>query len=83
MMRQWIVNGAALLLLAAVPVCASGCAWMGKAAGKAQAKVENKIDAMDKSYHDSYERERAKGSSEKQNSGQQDTEVKTEAPGSL
>ena len=83
MMRQWMSKGAALLLLAALPVCVSGCAWMGKAAGKAQAKVENKIDAMDKSYHNSYEQERAKGSPEKKSSETQDTEIKTEASGSL
>jgi outer membrane lipoprotein-sorting protein len=78
MMRRWMSGGVALLLLAMVPAFVSGCAWMGKAAGKAQAKVENKIDAMDKSYHDSYGQERAKGAPEKQN-----TENKAGESGSL
>ncbi|MDR1360057.1 MAG: hypothetical protein LBJ82_03655 [Deltaproteobacteria bacterium] len=60
---------AAWPLLAALVLCASGCAWMGKAAGKAQAKVENKIEAMDRNYNESYDKERARGSSEERNTG--------------
>ena len=66
MMRHRMGSTAMLLLLAALVAGGGGCAWMGKAAGKAQAKVENKVDAMDRSYHESYEQERAKGSSGKQ-----------------
>ena len=52
------------LLLTAILSALSGCAWMGKAAGKAQAKMENKIDVMDRSYHESYEEERNRGKQE-------------------
>ncbi len=65
MVRQWMSKGAALLFLTAVLAGVSGCAWMGKTAGKAQAKMENSIEAMDRSYRESYEQERARGSSEK------------------
>lgn len=37
-----------------------GCSWMGKTAGKAQAKLERKTQAVEDGYHEGYESEKAK-----------------------
>ncbi len=42
----------------------SGCSWMGRTAGKAQAKVERKTDAVEQGYHQGYSEEKAKSSSQ-------------------
>lgn len=37
-----------------------GCSWMGRTAGKAQAKLERKAQAVEDGYHEGYESEKAK-----------------------
>lgn len=39
---------------------AGGCSWMGRTAGKAQAKVERNVKSMEEGYQEGYETERAK-----------------------
>ncbi|WCB47062.1 hypothetical protein [Nitratidesulfovibrio vulgaris] len=39
---------------------ASGCSWVGRTAGKVQAKIERKTDAVEKGYNDGYSGERQK-----------------------
>ena len=54
-------------LLAAFALGAvSGCSWMGRTAGKAQAKVERKADAVEQGYHQGYNEEKAKSSQAKE-----------------
>ena len=36
------------------------CAWMGRTAGKAKAKIERKTDEIDRSYHQGYANEKSK-----------------------
>ena len=38
----------------------TGCAWLGKTAGKAQAKIERKVDAAERGYGEGYKEEKAK-----------------------
>ncbi len=40
----------------------SGCHWVGSTAGKAQAKIERKIDAVQGGYEDGYSKEKSKTS---------------------
>ena len=50
-----------LVLLAVFAIAAaSGCSWMGRTAGKAQAKVERKVDAVEQGYDKGYKEEKAK-----------------------
>lgn len=68
MTRAWMRNSLLLLALAGMLSGTAGCGWMGKTAGKAQAAVENGVEAMNKGYKDGYEEKRAKentGSQEK------------------
>lgn len=46
----------AALLIANV----GGCSWMGRTAGKAQAKVERNMQSIEKGYQEGYETERGK-----------------------
>ncbi len=39
---------------------AGGCAWVGRTAGKAQAKIERKANDLESGYHDGYKGEKAK-----------------------
>lgn len=50
----------AFLLLIVSALFCSGCAWMGKTAGKAQAKIERKVDDVQDGYNRGYKEERAK-----------------------
>ncbi len=46
--------------IAVVVMCmflAGGCSWLGNTAGKAQAKIERKIDAVEKGYEEGYNNE--------------------------
>ena len=38
----------------------TGCSWLGKTAGKTQAKIERKVDAVERGYGDGYKEEKAK-----------------------
>ena len=38
----------------------TGCGWVGKTAGKTQAKIERKVDAVERSYGEGYKEEKAK-----------------------
>jgi hypothetical protein len=38
----------------------TGCSWLGKTAGKAQAKIERKTDSVERGYEDGYKEEKAK-----------------------
>ena len=48
------------VLLVSLLSAVGGCAWMGKTAGKAQAKVERGVKSMEEGYQEGYEAERAK-----------------------
>lgn len=74
MKRFWTHKGLVLLVLAAVLVGMSGCGWMGRTAGKAQAKVEKGVEALGKGYKDGYEDERgASGEKNKEEQKKPDT----------
>lgn len=51
---------AAFLVLTLMTALASGCSWMGRTAGRAQAKAERNVEALEKGYKDGYESERGK-----------------------
>ncbi|MDR2573122.1 MAG: hypothetical protein LBC94_02040 [Desulfovibrio sp.] len=38
----------------------SACAWMGRTAGKAKAKIERKTDEIDHAYHQGYANEKSR-----------------------
>ncbi|MBD8894990.1 hypothetical protein [Desulfovibrio desulfuricans] len=38
----------------------SGCSWVGRTAGKASAKIERKVDAVQQGYNDGYKGEQKK-----------------------
>ena len=48
------------LAILATSVLLGGCSWMGRTAGKAQAKVERKIGSVEEGYHEGYSQEKAK-----------------------
>jgi hypothetical protein len=50
----------AVFLIATVCFSVSGCAWMGRTAGKAKAKIERKAGEMDRAYHEGYAGEKKK-----------------------
>jgi len=50
----------ALLTLMLVAALATGCSWMGRTAGKAQAKAEKNLKAIEQGYHDGYEQEHSR-----------------------
>ena len=52
---------------------ASNCSWMGRTVGKAQAKAENNLEAVEKGYHDGYEQERSKSKPKPQSESQPDS----------
>jgi len=72
MARIWMRNGVILLALATMLAGTAGCGWMGRTAGKAQAKVERGVDAMNQGYKDGYEKEQSKDAP-KNGSGEQGT----------
>jgi len=55
----------AIALLALAAVMAGGCSWMGRTAGRAQAKAERNIKAIEEGYHDGYDSERARTETQK------------------
>ena len=75
MTRIWMRKGAVLLALAAVLAGTAGCGWMGRTAGKAQAKVERGVDAMNQGYKDGYEKEHAKDAPQESETGKQNAET--------
>ena len=58
------------LLLCLIPLglsfVVSGCSWVGRTAGKAQAKIERKATTVEQSYHQGYEEEKEKEAPRKQ-----------------
>lgn len=46
----------------------SACSWMGRTAGKAQAKMERGASNMEQGYNQGYEDEKAKGAGQKSGS---------------
>lgn len=82
MARIWMRKSVVLLALAAVLAGTAGCGWMGRTAGKAQAKVEKGVEAMNQGYKDAYEQEHSKGASKDapdgkdSGTGQQNAEAK-------
>ncbi len=57
-------NIAVLLLLAiAFSLPVSGCSWVGRTAGKVQAKLERKVGDVESGYHQGYEEEKGGSSS--------------------
>lgn len=57
LLRVLLTGMLAISLLTA----AGGCSWMGRTAGKAQAKMEKGVKSMEEGYQEGYESERAKG----------------------
>lgn len=49
-----------LLLSCVLVALLAGCAWMGKTAGKAQAKIERGANEMEQGYNQGYKQEKAK-----------------------
>ncbi|MDR1241794.1 MAG: hypothetical protein LBM00_03260 [Deltaproteobacteria bacterium] len=49
-----------LIFLTAAGSCLTGCAWIGRVAGKADAKIERKIDSVEQGYEEGYAQEKAK-----------------------
>jgi len=41
-------------------ILSTGCSWVGKTAGKAQAKIERKADALERGYEEGYTEEKVK-----------------------
>lgn len=50
----------AISILCMLCVVVTGCAWVGKTTGKAQAKIERKAQDLEQGYHKGYEDEKAK-----------------------
>ncbi len=60
-----------LLLVFAAPVISGSCSWVGRTAGKVQAKMERKADDVESGYQQGYEQEKAKNAkAEGSSSGQ-------------
>jgi hypothetical protein len=56
-MRKFLCTG---LILIFAFVFMGGCGWVGRTAGKAQAKIERKADSVEEGYREGYEQERSK-----------------------
>ncbi|MDR1686253.1 MAG: hypothetical protein LBR82_07430 [Desulfovibrio sp.] len=54
-----------LCMVLLLGISAGGCSWMGRTAGKAQAKVERKAHDLERGYHQGYEEEQVKKRSPK------------------
>ena len=55
-----------LLMALACSVALSGCSWVGRTAGKAQAKIERKVNDVESGYNEGYDGEKSKTSSQKE-----------------
>jgi len=53
---EWTMKFLVLCLMACL--LNQGCSWVGETAGKAQAKIERKVDAMQQGYEDGYKNEK-------------------------
>lgn len=51
----------------------SACSWMGRTAGKAQAKIERGANSMEQGYNQGYKDEKAKESGQKSGSSSAST----------
>ena len=49
-----------LMICLTICVLSQGCSWVGETAGKAQAKLERKVGAMQQGYEDGYKNEKIK-----------------------
>ena len=58
-----------LIAVLALGASMSGCSWMGRTAGKAQAKIERKADDLESGYHQGYNAEKSKSSGSSKTSG--------------
>jgi PBP1b-binding outer membrane lipoprotein LpoB len=47
-----------LLAVIAGSFLLGGCSWVGRTAGKAQAKIERKAESLEQGYQDGYEQEK-------------------------
>ncbi|MDR2124250.1 MAG: hypothetical protein LBP38_04610 [Desulfovibrio sp.] len=54
------------IILLSLSFAAGGCSWMGKTAGKAQAKIERKANEVEQGYHRGYTEEKKKEAPQKQ-----------------
>ncbi|MDR1777921.1 MAG: hypothetical protein LBR31_08870 [Desulfovibrio sp.] len=51
-----------VFLIAFLGFSLPGCAWLGRTTGKAKAKMERKVDDIDRAYHQGYSEEKRKTS---------------------
>jgi hypothetical protein len=54
------------ILLLGFSFVGGGCSWVGRTAGKAQAKIERKATTVEESYHQGYREEKKKETPQKQ-----------------
>lgn len=64
-MKKGIIGVLIIGLIASLGI--SGCSWVGRTAGKAQAKLERKANDLEEGYHQGYGDEKRQESSDEQN----------------